>query len=420
MTLGQHLAGTGAPTGQRIGPEWLFHALLFLPSLVMVGLRQSSMAAGLLLYLVLLCLYLLAQNAHKPWQMSVASLRPIVLTAAFLLGFVFFHAWALLGVGVQFNAGRFFGGFFVFLGMVLGAACVAECLVRLPAGLLDVWVRRALWFMLANALLGLLGVPLFAHTTHKPVGMFSEPSHFALVLGPLLAYVCALRLRHHGAILVAAFLWGLLVQNMTTVVLVLLCGALVFGLNWRMVLVPVVLGTVAVSLDVEYFLARVMISGDSDNQSVLVLLQGWESAFILMDKTHGWGAGFQQFGFVDAVGDIGARISSSGEDGLNKFDGGSTAAKLVGEFGGFGIVVLVAYLLYFLRALLLLRRARVRPSAANPGDVLLTACLYVFIVELFVRGVGYFSPTLFLALAAAMRLPAAWGQVFRHRRRAGP
>ena len=31
----QTLAGAGMPTGPRIGPEWLFHALLFLPSLVM-------------------------------------------------------------------------------------------------------------------------------------------------------------------------------------------------------------------------------------------------------------------------------------------------------------------------------------------------------------------------------------------------
>jgi hypothetical protein len=390
---------------QRSHPEWLFHTALFMPSLVMVSLQQSSMAAGLVLYLVSLVLYFFVKNAHRPWRCRYSLLRPFFLAAMIPLGFVFFHAWALLGAGSPFNVARFLGGFFIFLMMIFCAICIAGGIVRLPENTIPSWVRHAMWFMLANALLGLTGVPLFPQTTHKPVGMFSEPSHFVLVLGPMLAYVCAVRCKYYGLILIAVFLWGLLVQNMTTIVIVLLCSALVFRLSWRIVLFPVGLLFVALLLDIEYFVARLMISGDSDNQSVLVLLQGWETALILMENTHGWGAGFQQFGFVDAVGDIGARIASGGEDGLNKFDGGSTAAKLVGEFGFFGIGLLICYMLFFVRSFLFLRNSQ--GGNKNNGEIFLAACFFMFVVELFVRGVGYFSPTLFLAMAAAMRLPVA-------------
>lgn len=395
----------GHLAGRRILPEWLFHTALFMPSLVMVGLGQSSMAAGLVLYLATLCMYLLVQNTNKPWRVGTLSLRSVFMTVTILLGFVFFHAWALFSIGAPFNAGRFFGGFFILSVMVCCAVVTAAGVARLPDDILDSWISHAMWFMLANAMLGLMGVPLFSHATHKPVGIFSEPSHFVLVLGPMLAYVCAVRSKHHGLILIAVFLWGLLVQNMTTMVLVLLCAALVFRLNWRMILVPVGLLLVALLLDVEYFIARVMISGESDNQSVLVLLQGWETASILMENSHGWGAGFQQFGYMDATGDIGERIAFGGGDGLNRFDGGSTAAKLVGEFGFFGIIFLACYVLFFVRIFVFLRY--VRDGSHKRGDVFLAACFYIFIVELFVRGVGYFSPTLFLALACALRLATA-------------
>ena len=56
--------------------------------------------------------------------------------------------------------------------------------------------------------------------------------------------------------------------------------------------------------DIDYFVGRAVLSADSDNTSVLVLLQGWETARMSIERTHGWGAGFQQFGVTNFGGEI--------------------------------------------------------------------------------------------------------------------
>jgi hypothetical protein len=88
-------SATGYLVRQRSFPEGLFHLVLFMPSLVMVGLQQSSMAAGLVLYLVALCLYFFVENSRRPWKFRPIIFRPFFLAAIIPLGFVFFHGWAL-------------------------------------------------------------------------------------------------------------------------------------------------------------------------------------------------------------------------------------------------------------------------------------------------------------------------------------
>jgi len=89
----------------------------------------------------------------------------------------------------------------------------------------------------------------------------------------------------------------------------------------------------------------------------------------------------------------------AGED-VNMLDGGFVAAKLLAEFGVAGALCLALYVWMACRAMLLLRAAARTPSRYNP-IVLVAACFIVsFLVDLFVRGSGYFTATALLTSAS--------------------
>ena len=397
--------GVASPSAFRLPapPAWVFHGVFFLPSLVMVGLSQSSMAAGLMLYFVGLCLYFAADEVLTgASKIHRRFLWRSILLAGTLLISVLMHAGPRLISASSFNASRFFGSYLVLALMLLAAAGFAHRVARLPEHTVSKWVTQALYFLVLNALLGLTGIQLFAKATIKPVGIFSEPSHLALILAPLLTYACATEARHHRLLLIFFFGWGLAIENLTTLVAVTLCFLVTLRLNWSILAVLVAVAVGVALVDVEYFVSRLIISSDSDNLSVLVLLQGWENALLMLRDTGGWGAGFQQFGFLNVAGDFSDRLALLGEDSLNLLDGGSTASKLVGEFGLFGVAALAIYVPLFLHTFFKLRR--VRKVGGASGELLLIACLFTFAIELFARGVGYFSPTCFLALSAMIAL----------------
>jgi hypothetical protein len=267
-------------------------------------------------------------------------------------------------------------------------------------------------FMVANALVGILGISFLTHVTHKPVGIFSEPSHFALALAPLLIYSCIVRAKHHQFYLVFFLVWGLLIQNVTTLVVVALATSLILRvrLSHFVKLVLVFCGLLIFISESEYFSSRVSLTSESDNMSVIALLRGWEIAILTIRDTSYWGGGFQQFGSLGLYGELTAKMEALDLDRLNILDGASSAAKLTGEFGLFGVMVILAYFLIFIMCFRVVTARRARYTL-NRGELFLLSCLLSLSVELFFRGVGYFSTGFFLFFAAAGKFPSILSKV---------
>lgn len=379
---------------------YVFHAALFLPSFVMTAFGQSSMAVGLTLYMVVLCLYFTGHSSFSFLQVLRSAVTGGLTLIICILLFVLVHAAVPFFNSSLFDVERFFAGYLVLSLMAIATWVFAYNVTRVETVTVSRLVEQALWFLLINALLGLTELRLFPQMSSKPVGLFSEPSHLALVLAPLLVYACAMELRWHRLFIVFFFVWSLLIQNLTTLFVVILCFTVLFRFNPPRVLLLMLLSGGLVFTDLEYFTSRLLITRESENLSVLVLLQGWEIAKEMLNKTSNWGAGFQQFGFLNIFGDISSKIALLSEEDLNLLDGGSTASKLVGEFGVFAIAALGIYIVFFFWAFRQLRQARAHQIPG--GRLFLISCLFAFIIELFIRGVGYFSPTCFLALSAVM------------------
>ena len=245
----------------------------------------------------------------------------------------------------------------------------------------------------------------------KPMFPFTEPSHFALVFMPFLLYRCVTARSSHKVLwLAGSIAIALVVQNLT-----LLVGSMLVGVVSLRIRSLILWGAVAVALasvlDLSYFQSRVDVSDDAQqNLSLLVYFQGWQLMGEALANTHGWGLGFQQLGVGTSGVEAAETIYDITGEYLNLFDGGFVLSKLVSELGALGLLLVAGYFAKVFRAV---RDLRGRPQLAA---VTFANCIIVgYLTELLVRGVGYFTGTFIMLVAAFWLLAAVRGAPARRR-----
>lgn len=205
-----------------------------------------------------------------------------------------------------------------------------------------------------------------------------------------------------------AFLLLLLVKNLTLVVLVGLVSLTV--LRARALFLAACCLFLVIVRDVDYFLPRMQLTTAASNLSALVWLQGWDEAMTGLRKTMGVGLGFQQLGVNGATGTVAHviaeqfRIVDGTENGtLNLLDGGTLGAKLVGELGVLGIGAVGACSCLIYRSIRNLGEIAAQPAGSS-ATAFFYCCVVSFSLDLFIRGTGYFSPSVLLFLTGVFGL----------------
>ena len=145
-----------------------------------------------------------------------------------------------------------------------------------------------------------------------------------------------------------------------------------------------------------YFMDRVSFV-DTKNVSVLVLLSGWERAYLNLFDSNFLGIGFNQLGYEGEGGYYQNKLHSYNLVGLNLKDAGSLAPKLVSELGILGVIMLSMYLFYFIKIVYKIKKYYLTYSDL---DILYISIFIMSFVYLFLRGSGYFSPSVFLLLSS--------------------
>jgi hypothetical protein len=385
---------------KRTIPFLLFVAIFILPSFLMTATGRSSQADGILLCAFAFLAFAAFRN-RSFLRSTNYTLKGVVIVLAIAF-FIGAHIAINYARGFPLDLGRFVGSYIGLSAMFVGSKIFAERIYSQPQSVTSQYTENTLLFMVANSILGILGISFLAHVTHKPVGIFSEPSHFALALAPLLIYSCIVRTKNHQIYLMFFLVWSLVIQNITTLVVVALAASLIMKVRlsnfFKVGLV--FFGLFVFISESEYFSSRVGITSGSDNMSVISLLRGWEIAILTIRDTSYWGGGFQQFGKIGLYGELTGKMAVLDLDGLNIFDGASSAAKVTGEFGIFGVLLVIAYILIFIKCFKIVT-ARHSRYTLNGGQLFLLSCLLSLSVELFFRGIGYFSAGFFLFFAAA-------------------
>lgn len=256
--------------------------------------------------------------------------------------------------------------------------------------------------MLAIGIAGLLGLvkPGYYAILAYPVFPFMEPSHFALAFSVISCLLLTLTEGISRYVLVLiSFGLSVAFPNLTLFAGSMLQALLLVNRPRYLMLVigmfiPIIIYVLQNPELYDYFNDRIF-DDQSENLSRMVYSQGWESIGIALEESYGAGIGFQNLG-KQAIGTVTAQMDRLFEGSLNRQDGGFMFAKIVSEFGLVG-AIFCSYLAYLsLQSGLKLISHMKQPIIDDNSYmwVVVPACLnYIFLIELFVRGVGYFSAT---------------------------
>lgn len=249
----------------------------------------------------------------------------------------------------------------------------------------------------------------------KPVFPFSEQSHYALSVGLFAGPAFVRSNRTIKTLVIFNFLLqGFLFPNLSMLVFCGFLGYLFFIIDKPKLLFCIsvlflffcfyffYIGADFVSTE-GYFSSRLNVSAESQNLTTLVFLQGWEQAMIALKESNGLGVGFQMLG-SESPGVFAGVINSVTGDDLNREDGGLLVAKIIGEFGVFGILLSFFYLFFFLKIALKCKLIYSSERESEKKKIIYYSFFIMFFVELFFRGYGYFSPGFVVFLASIFSL----------------
>lgn len=255
-------------------------------------------------------------------------------------------------------------------------------------------------FLFVGAM-GIWGIrPMEYFGAPNPVFPFTEPSHYALTFTPLLlAYCVTAKPITRVVALTLSFAIAYLLKSLSLIV-----GSILISLICLPPALIVIAGASTIYaikyLDLSYFTDRLDLSYQSENLSTLVYIQGWELAQDALQRTHGWGLGFQQLGFGPIYSPTADKILSILRTDTNLKDGGFTVAKLLAEFGVFGFVLICYFTYVAVKQAAYLNKIIRGYTPISTGYTVASAIVVGFSVEMFVRGIGYFSGSGILAIAA--------------------
>lgn len=285
---------------------------------------------------------------------------------------------------------------------IAGGWATAELFAHVHQNKLDRTLKRVLFLLGVIALLGAAGwaQPISLGSYAKPVFPFSEPSHLAIISAPFLIFACAtsrpiVRLLY----LAAAFIATLTLENLTMGVVTILAAVLSIKPRY-LISIALVMAPILVTLDFSYYIDRLEFNDQSQNLSALVYLQGWQLLQESLERTYGFGVGFQQLGALGTNATASNQIYLLSGESLNLLDGGFTLSKLLGEFGVFSGALLIIYLALVIRAIRLLRRVVLYGERRPIEIIFASSCIVGYLIEMLFRGVGYFTPTGMLLITA--------------------
>lgn len=311
------------------------------------------------------------------------------------------HLYVGMALNGQGDAGRAGLSFAVFIVMTTAAWVLAAHIPMISERAIDRIMFGLLGLFVFAAILGVAGLqpPSPRGILAKSVFPFSEPSHYAFSAAPLLIFSCLRLTFFLRSLIIVVFLCiAYALQSLSLVVVVALAAVVTLPVGWFILAITIAASLITL-LDVEYFTDRLDFSAHSTNVSSLIYIQGIELAENSIARTFGWGIGFQQLGVGEIHSLTANAIAAILREDSNIYDGGFTSAKLISEFGLFAVAGILAYLVMAMAIVLKIRRT----PASTPlpaADIFFAAAVLGFLIELFIRGAGYFTGTSMLTLAS--------------------
>ena len=258
------------------------------------------------------------------------------------------------------------------------------------------------------AFLAIVGInPFFVNTEtrsfDKPMFVYGEPSHFFLTFGPFILYFLINSKFKNIFMLCLLFILAK-IKSMVFAVQLLIYSFLSYK---KYFFIFLLLLSIPVSLSFDYYYSRIDFLSENRSLSVNAFISGVMRAYVSLFETNFLGFGFNQFGLsnLDTITShyIYGLAMNSGTV-ANKLDGTILSAKLIGEFGIFGILVIIFYLIFFFRYMIFILKSNLEYIRSNSILFFMLSIYMGFFIDLFVRSPGYFTSHFYLFLLACSYL----------------
>ncbi len=311
-----------------------------------------------------------------------------------------------------FSEDRFILAFFGLSVFIYFSFIIAESFVGLHENYISLLVRKVFLGMIIVSVISLTLSKSSLRVLELNYFPFSEPAHLARLYGVFLCLNMVINnsLKRKVILLIITLIFSvlfpslsLLIYNFLALLLLMFVGK-GSKLITRVPLFFTAAACTAVILyilgDRDYFLARITFIENTDNLTALVFWQGVEATKNILSETKYLGIGLHQLGNEPGndVTSIIAGIRGIGDVAdfdLNRRDGGFVAAKLISEFGIFGLAGILSYIKIAANCL---RKLKLKMHTTH-ANIAMTVIVAVA-PEILLRGGGYFSVSLLLMLAS--------------------
>lgn len=425
--------------------------VILLPSSLLQILGFQSMTYGIIISSIIIIIIQIFSNK--------LSIQYSKISFAYMLLFFFIlivHTSFIFFINDNYDLNRIILSIFIFIVILFSVAILAENLKKINDTSFDRSVSFI--FIILNALF-LFGITYFSSNevifkiieygdNLKKLFIFDEPSHLIAIIFPFILYkTISFNSSFLRLVFIIYFLiLSILIQSLLGIIGLIAISILTFKkrvllfilpliflismlglhkliINSPSILVSKINDTFSYDVDFENY------TPDQSNLSTLVFLWGYERAYKSTINTNGLGLGIQQMGIYGDQGKLKKLIIlESGcidnirilaeQKGLScykamttddiimgipvagEYDGTTNFSKLVTEFGILGLILILLYLIIFLKMSLKVRFLSINNGfiTCNKKDLFFTCVFIMFIFDIFLRGTGYFSSASYLFL----------------------
>lgn len=373
----------------KISTFIILFTIVFVPSFLLKYFDASSMQLGTMLSVYIIFLFVFIGKI----KISLLEKDSFYIILIFIIPFLSMYYFN----ETTFNIEKYVLSLLYLFVFILSAIMLSNIFITIDDNKFPKILNIIFYILLFDGLLSTIMYQL-SISESKTLFLFKEPSHFALSFLPILLFKIS-----NGkkiVFLILSFYIALFFQNLTLLVGLLLIIYLIYRKSIFSILFICCSLLLITSLffDFSYFLSRIDFSDENNNLSTLVFLSGWERAYENLFNTYGLGIGFQQLGYrgyLDSYQDVIFKLMNGSY--LNLYDGGTTASKLISEIGLVGLLLLFLYILKLIQYTMIYKKYY---EYFTNIELFAFSVYALFLIELFIRGSGYFTSTSLLFLAA--------------------
>ena len=381
-----------------------FLGLFFIPSILNALFKTESIGT----YIVL--------SAIVGVMFSIFSGEKIKFNYSYIILLILIFLWSMLTLittPYEFSEDRFILAFFSLSVFMYFSLIIEESFVGLHENYISLLVRKVFFGMILVSVVSLTLSKSSLRVLELNFFPFSEPSHLARLYGVFLCLNMVINnsFKRKVILLIITLIFSVLFPSLSLFIYNLLAFLLLVFVGkgskviTRIPLLFMAAVCAAVILNVlgdgDYYLERITFVENTDNLTALVFWQGVEATKNILSETKYIGIGLHQLGnepgnYVKSlIAGIRGGLGDIADLDLNRRDGGFVAAKVISEFGIFG---LAGILFYMKIAANCLRKLKLKMHTTH-ANIAMTVIVAVA-PEILLRGGGYFSVSLLLMLAS--------------------